>query len=306
MSSNETNKLEQLIQKCPSCDSVTTSLIYDTSFFELPVLNCKSCSLFFTLQNKKERIKDYYNDSYWSVFRNLKNQKVADQKYDDAYIIKKIPGFLRNIIERTGVRKSLALSQLNYLKPHILGKNLLEIGSGEGFLLEMFEKNGFNVSGIEPSKINIEIINSKLKRGKCENKFVEDLSFSDKRFDVIIMSHVLEHLINAKEILGMLKNGLMNNGILFIEVPNCQDQKTLEHSVKTQPHMYHFSKQSLQKILEMSGFKVIQINTFTAEVFSPWQHISYFVHWIFKRDFYKIAAETVGNRLRIIVTPMDN
>ena len=280
-------------------------MAYENSFFELPVLKCKNCSLFFTSQIKKDQIKEYYNDSYWSVFRNIKNKKIINEKYDDAYVIKKIPGFLRKIVEKTGIRKSLALSQFNYLKPHIKGTNLFEIGSGEGFLLEKFENNGFNVSGIEPSKINIKIINNKLKHGKCENKFVEDISYT-KKFDVIIMSHVLEHLINNKTILTNMRNGLVDTGILFIEVPNCQHIGTLEHSIQTQPHMYHFSKNSLKKLLEISGFEVLYADTFTAEVFSFWQHISYFLHWIFKRDFYKKAPENEGNRLRIIATRKNN
>ena len=301
-----TNKLKDFIQKCPCCDSEIVSICYENSFFELPVFNCKSCSLLFTSQNKKEQIKDYYNDSYWSVFRNIKNQKIENQKYDNAYVIKKLPRVVRDLIEKTGIRKSLAFSQFNYLKPYIKGKNLFEIGSGEGFLLEMYEKNGFNVSGIEPSKVNIEIINSKLKHSKCENKFVEDLSFSGKKLDVVIISHVLEHLINGKEILANIRNGLVDGGILFIEVPNCQHKETLDHSVETQPHMYHFTKQSLQKLLEIAGFRVLRMDTFTAEVFSIGQHLSYFLHWVFKIDFYRKAPETRGNRLRVIATPVDN
>lgn len=297
--------MEYKTENCPGCDFQTSSVAYENSFFELPVLNCKNCSLFFTSQKEKNKIKEYYNDSYWSVFRNIKNKKIVDQKYDDAYVINKIPNFLRKIVEKTGIRKSLALSQFIYLKLHIKGNNLFEIGSGEGFLLEKFEKNGFNVSGIEPSKINIQIINNKLKEGKCENKFVEDISFS-KKFDIIIMSHVLEHLINNKEILCNMKNGLVDNGILFIEVPNCQHTKTLDHSVQTQPHMFHFSKHSLQKLLENSGFEVLCADTFTAEVFSFWQHVSYFLHWVFKIDFYKKTPENVGNRLRVIATSKNN
>ena len=306
MSSSLTNKLEDFIQKCPCCDSEIVSIAYENSFFELPVINCKNCSLFFTLQNKREQIKDYYSDSYWSVFRNIKNQKIENQKYDNAYVIKKLPQFLRDLIEKTGVRKSLAFSQFNYLKPYIKGQNLFEIGSGEGFLLEMYEKNGFNVYGIEPSKVNIEIINSKLKHGKCENKFVEDFSFSGEKLDVVIISHVLEHLINGKEILANIRNGLVDGGVLFIEVPNCQHKETLDHSVVTQPHMYHFTKQSLQKLLEVAGFRVLKIDTFTAEVFSLRQHLLYFLCWVFKKDFYKMAPEIRGNRLRVIATHINN
>ena len=85
--------MEYQTENCPCCDFQTSSVAYKNSFFELPVLNCENCSLFFTSQNNKNQIKEYYNDSYWSVFRNIKNEKIIDQKYDEAYVIKKIPGF---------------------------------------------------------------------------------------------------------------------------------------------------------------------------------------------------------------------
>ena len=159
---------ERSIYTCPCCDSKNITLAYENSFFDLPIMRCNECSVHFGDHHKnKNDVKEYYTEKYWSVFRNIKNVKITDQKIDEGYLIKKFPKFIRVMAEMTGVRKSLAFSQYNYLKSFLHGNTLLEIGAGEGFLLEFFEKKGFQVYGIEPSKDNLEIINKKLKKGKC-------------------------------------------------------------------------------------------------------------------------------------------
>ena len=291
---------------CPCCGSNNITLAYENSFFNLPILKCGDCSLHYDDHSKNNNdIKEYHAEKYWSVFRNINNEKISDQKIDQGYPLKKFPKFIQTIAEMTGVRKSLAFSQYNYLKSFLHGNNLLEIGAGEGYLLEFFEKKGYQVYGIEPSKVNLEVINKKLKNGKCDVGFVENLVIPDKKFDVIVMSHVLEHLSDGKLVLFSLKNVLADKGILFIEVPNCQNKETLEHSIDTQPHLFHFTKQSLQKLIEQANLKVLKADTYTSKVFSFKDHLRYMTHWILKKDFYSPSSEYDGNRLRIIATHAD-
>ena len=159
------------------------------------------------------------------------NKKLEGKQVDNAYLVKKFPVFIQRIIEHTGVRKSLSHSQFRFTERYIEGKNLLEIGSGEGFVIELFEKKGFNVNGIEASKDNLRLIKKKLRTGECKTGFAEDLPDYDKKFDVIIMSHVLEHLINCRLVISSLRELLTEDGIIFIEVPNCEDVIELKHSV---------------------------------------------------------------------------
>ena len=288
--------------KCICCDSNDISEATKTSFFKLPVNKCNSCNYHFLKFNKnKFDIKKYYHDTYWSVFRNLNNNKNLSGRVDPAYIIKKLPKHLGNIIELTGVRKSLVFSQFNYLKSHIKGKKLLEIGSGEGFLLEWFEKNGFDVFGIEPSKENLPVIQKKIKKGKCITGYIEDSHILKNKFNVIVISHVLEHLVDCKEQLIKLNKLLESNGIIFIEVPNCKNLEMLEHSINTQPHIHHFSKNNLKMLVEKCGYSVVESSVFIANVVTIPQHIKYLLKWIFKKDHYKPASEIEGNNLRLIL-----
>lgn len=298
--------MKEIKQTCQCCDSNNVILVYDDSFFKLPVLKCTDCAAHFAKYDKSsEEMKKYYKETYWSVFRNVKNVEIKEGKVDDTYLIKKLPRVLRDIIELLGVRKSLAYSQYNYLKPDLKGKKLLEIGSGEGFVLQLFEKKGFDVFGIEPSKDNLEIIKKKLKRGNCKTGFAEELPQFDRKFDVIIMSHVLEHIVDCRDILSKLKNALSQDGILFIEVPNCQNEETLQHSIKTQPHLHHFTKKSLEKLMQRCNLKILKIDTFRCDVITMSQHLKYLLQWVFKIDCYSPAPEQAGNNLRMIVTHAD-
>jgi len=294
---------QDFIKQCTCCHSKNTTQVYDDSFFNLPIMKCMDCSFHFVLYEKDEKeIQKYYNETYWPVFRNVHNKKILDQKVDNAYLIKKLPGPIRTLIDLIGVRKSLAYSQYKYLKPYLKGNTLFEIGSGEGFVLELFEKNNYDVFGIEASKENLNIIQKRLRNGKIQTGFAEDISKINKKFDIIILSHVLEHLVDCRKVLLNIKNLLIDEGLFFIEVPNCEHFETLEHSIFTQPHLHHFTMHSLQKLLKDLNFEIVQTDIFSANVVSLLDHFKYILKWIFKIDHYTITPKNKGNNLRIIIT----
>ena len=286
---------------CECCRSNDIIEVYNESFFDLPILKCQKCTSYFVKNKEKIDLKKYYNETYWNVFQNINKKKIVNQRIDEAYLRKKLPKFLQIIIESTGIRKALSYSQYNFLKPFLKGKNLLDIGSGEGNILELFEKKKFNVTGIEPSEKNIKIINKKLKKGICKQGFIEtELNFETK-FDIIIMSHVLEHVIDCRKILENLKKSLSKNGLLFIEVPNCGNKKYLEESINTQQHIHHFTKNGLQELLKSLGFQIIKTETMFSEVSSFYEHFKYFLFWLIKKDYFIPISENHAKYLRIIV-----
>ena len=105
-------------------------------------------------------------------------------------------------------RTKIWKSQKKYCK-EILNKNksILEIGSGHGEAIYNFDKIGYNVLGIEPDKTNVILINKKLKNSKCIVEKAETFSF-DKKFDIIWLNHVFEHLSNPIKFLQKLNSYL--------------------------------------------------------------------------------------------------
>tara|TARA_B100001540_G_scaffold247448_1_gene222857 strand:- start:811 stop:1641 length:831 start_codon:yes stop_codon:yes gene_type:complete len=268
---------------CIICDSVLEEYS-KISNLNLIVNYCKECN-FYTNGNTKEevldRISSLYKENYW----NERNSEVSiNSDYTD--------------IDSQGKRRNW-ISQFSYTKKYISGNTILEIGVGAGQSIYWFEKKGFDVTGIEPDKRNVSMINKILKKGKVIESSVEDFS-SEKNFDVIWMSHVLEHLIEPDQFLKNIKMNMKENGIFFIEVPNCEHKPTLKSSIEENPHLFHFTKNALIRMVENIGYKVI-----SCDVFRPATKSEGIKHKILKKSFpyYPriITDSNSGRDLRIIL-----
>lgn len=231
---------------CILC-SKPTEKFASTSYMELPVYYCKDCNLYATGNSEievKEKLNENYKEAKWIGTEHYKRMLQAN--YNDS--------------ESKG-KKRQWVSQCAYcgdfLKNH---KKILEIGSGAGQTLYWFEELGFNVTGIEPDKKSVESINKLLNHGRCLEGFIEELNL-DEKFDVIWLSHVFEHLIRPDLFLVKCKDYLNHGGIIFIEVPNCENKTVLQNSID-EPSTFHFSKQALVSLAKQSKFQIIRCDYF--------------------------------------------
>ena len=152
-------------------------------------------------------------------------------------------------------------SWYSYFRPFLdKKKNILDIGSGTGVSCILLEKKGYNVTGVDPDPKNAQLINSKLKKGKCINSYFEDLKIENK-VDVIWLTHVIEHLEQPDILLEKCKEWIGPEGIICIAVPDCGNPNMLNHSLNNPYHVYHFSKNSLKRLFGKSGYDVIQCDS---------------------------------------------
>ena len=250
----------------------------------LSINYCKNCNLYISGNTKQEvieKVSELYKGDYW-------NEHNSEASINSEYTDTDSQGKRRNWV-----------SQFLYTKQYITGKTLLEIGVGAGQSILWFEEEGFDVSGIEPDGRNVSMINKVLKRGKVAKTSVEEFS-SDKVFDVIWMSHVLEHLIEPVRFLKKIRNNLKKNGVFFIEVPNCEYEPMLQSSIEKNPHLYHFTKKALTKMVEEIGYKIVSCG-----IFRPATKSEGMRHKILKNSFpyYPRIMTDVhsGRDLRIIL-----
>ena len=119
----------------------------------------------------------------------------------------------------------------------------------------MPEKN-WHITGIEPNAT---------ARKNAKRKGVELLpSLEDvqkKKFSVITLWHVLEHLHNPIQQLNSLKALLEPNGILIVAVPNYKsyDAKKYQEywaAYDVPRHLYHFSQDAIKNLAKETGFMV--------------------------------------------------
>lgn len=158
--------------------------------------------------------------------------------------------------------KSIALKNklklLNSFKTE--EKKLLDIGCGTGDFLLTCKNNGWNVEGVEPNKNAKNIAETKLS----STIYTDIDNVLSKRFDVITLWHVLEHVPNLEEYISKLKLLLKPNGVLIVAVPNFKSYDALYYkqfwaAFDVPRHLWHFSKKSIQELFSGQQLKVERI-----------------------------------------------
>lgn len=142
-------------------------------------------------------------------------------------------------------------------------KNILEIGAGKGEYLDLLNEAGAqNLFGLENSKINLETLQKKqynIQKGFLDSSFVNGWNIS---FDGIVTFNFVEHWVDLRAGLTQFKSLLSNNGVGLIEVPNFSFMlKNGIFSEFTVDHIYYFTEQTLQNILQSIGLEIISIES---------------------------------------------
>jgi SAM-dependent methyltransferase len=140
------------------------------------------------------------------------------------------------------------------------GRTVCDIGCGSGSNLELLKTAGFHVTGIEPDakarSIAMNIAN--VFDGTAERLPPQ---VQNKAYDVVLMSHVLEHCIDphsaVKNVCSILKPG----GIAVIEVPNNASKGFAKFRANwpwsdIPRHINFFTERSLSALLRVSGFEI--------------------------------------------------
>ncbi len=98
--------------------------------------------------------------------------------------------------------------------------SILDIGCGIGTFLILLKENGFtNLSGIDTStvattearKYGLNVITADIEA---------DSFMLTEKYDVIVMTHVLEHIFSPINVLNSINTYLKDNGRLILSVPN--------------------------------------------------------------------------------------
>lgn len=175
------------------------------------------------------------------------------------------------------------------------GKNLLDVGCGTGDFIQIAKRNHWHVSGIEPNEQARAIANRKSNFSAYDVEKL--LNFEEKRFDVITLWHVLEHLPNLDEHISIFNKILKPNGTLIIAVPNYRSfdanyYQNFWAAYDAPRHLWHFSQTSISKLVSTHNFKIVET--------LPMKFDAYYVSLLsekYKSDFMNpIKAFWIGYR----------
>lgn len=244
---------------CPYCKSTSTKQIFSSTYnadglflnkTKVGLFSCQNCHFYFTEPPICSALNSF--DQYETGVYKSSNARLSIVVDKIHYVF--IDYKINKILKISGTNKS----------------NLLDIGCGKGRFLSRILKKGWKCTGLEPSKGQAEFA---IKRYGLEVVIgtVDDINLQDKVFDVITSWHVLEHLSDPNDFMVCINKLLKQNGLLVIEVPNIlswQAKLGKNHwfHLDMPRHLFHYSKNSINLLLEMAGFNILKIETFCFEV----------------------------------------
>lgn len=125
---------------------------------------------------------------------------------------------------------------------------LLDVGAGTGDFLKVAKDKNWKVSGVEVNKKARDLAKEKGVALQTELP-----SFEGKKFNVITLWHVLEHIPNLEETCALLERLLNENGTLIIAVPNYNSYdakyyKEFWAAYDVPRHLWHFSQSAMKKL----------------------------------------------------------
>jgi hypothetical protein len=170
------------------------------------------------------------------------------------------------IYEESVSYKKRCLRQYSFIKNTIGTINsLFEVGSASGFNLSLYHKEGVNVYGIEPSENNVSSCEKKYGIEMFHGVFQEYMSTVSKtsKYELIFLSHVLEHIINPYDFLRKLSD--INQQYMFIEVPSL-DYKFCDEpfGMFAEDHVNYFTFDNLRYLMGNLGYHVVDANLYFA------------------------------------------
>jgi 2-polyprenyl-3-methyl-5-hydroxy-6-metoxy-1,4-benzoquinol methylase len=212
--------------------------------------------------------------------------------------------WVRGIFQILEVNKAAYLEK--YLNPT---SSVFEIGVGKGNFLSALRDKGYQIAGIEPSRRSFAVASQKLG-GSIVNCKIEEISSYEsinKKYNAIVLWHVLEHLQNPFEIIERLKEHLLQGGILMIGVPNFDSfqsrfGKNDWYHLDPSRHMSHFTPEFLTERLTKNNFSIQKIyfnsfyQNFVGEMITITNKLSPFENIIFNtlrvnKNYFRKASK---------------
>jgi 2-polyprenyl-3-methyl-5-hydroxy-6-metoxy-1,4-benzoquinol methylase len=170
---------------------------------------------------------------------DLRNSKITDSLTSEA----KLPSYILNIL------------------PEHKNSPILDIGCGFGGLLLELRKLGYtNIHGVD---INDEAIAYCSSIG-MDVKKIDSIgeysnSHTSEKYELIIMTHVIEHIKKDAVIdtLLTIRSLLKDNGALYLTTPNAQARSGAYWAYEDFTHDFIFTSGSLYYVLKAAGFTTV-------------------------------------------------
>jgi SAM-dependent methyltransferase len=142
--------------------------------------------------------------------------------------------------------------------------SLLDVGCGTGHLLRLARARGYTVGGCDISPWATAYARDaglEVRTGTLES-----LHYPSHAFDIVTVSHTLEHVPHPLSFLQEVRRVLAADGLLVIAVPNfgsvmAQTLRTRWAGLLPDQHLWHFTPATLRLLLSHGGFRPLRVSS---------------------------------------------
>jgi SAM-dependent methyltransferase len=235
------------IDNCPVCGKTKKELAYTcvdhyATQETFDIFQCEACKFLFT--------QDFPADHEIGRYYDTKDY-ISHSNTDK--------GLVNKVYHR--VRKRMMKKKAEIVKAHTRSSSawLLDIGCGIGYFLSEMSIHGWSVRGIEKNKEARDFAHRNFAvTSYAPEKMAE---FEELSFGVITLWHSLEHLENLNETLKRINKLLVENGTVFVAVPNAASAdadhyKEMWAAYDVPRHLWHFTPETMQQLVVKHGFGI--------------------------------------------------
>jgi len=233
----------------PICNSNNSNLIKKINFslFEghpmqggYDLVQCQDCSFIYA----DTKVTQAELDDYYSNLSKYESKEISTGGGYNEYDRNRLVDTAQYISSRFN-NKELAIA---------------DVGCAIGGLLEQLRNEGFNnITGIDPSISCVNI--TKNEKGiNCLHASLFELDDSFGKYDLVILSHVWEHILDLEAALKSIEKILKPNGCIYVECPNAMNYKNVIHAPYQEfntEHINHFSTASFYNFFGSRGYALI-------------------------------------------------
>ena len=239
---------ERLINRhCFVCDSdqygVLAEVPYlfplysDSKFYNHTLVRCKACGNYFIAPTVTEELLERYYQTQTS-YEISDTQTAILSSYE-----------LKALQQKRFILKNIDVSNMV----------ILDFGCATAYTLDKFNDRSNQLVGFDTSKECSKI--AKEKYGiTVHTDFPEVTKY---RYDLVMLSHVLEHLIEPQGILKTLAGLMKHDGYIYIEVPYIESFETLDDEEIfghiSFEHLNYFNEVNLTNLMEKAGFEKVDL-----------------------------------------------
>jgi SAM-dependent methyltransferase len=240
-----------LSRVCPVCLSGTKVKIHSQKFDSFSkgsllegydVVLCRGCGGAFADNIPAQQEFDRYYGQMSKYEYDISDGIVNEY---DADIFRKSAEFLAPLIERNAV--------------------IADVGCATGALLNEFKKRGFtNLTGFDPSYSCCQS-GRRLYGIDIRQSTINQLRAVTDRFDVVMMTGVLEHLCDVETSIRLLKTLLKPGGNIYLGVPDASSYHRYfgaPFQYFSMEHVNFFAPNSLSNLMLRHGFETVKIQRF--------------------------------------------